>query len=751
MIEPMSYHPVEAYYLEKSGKTARYPGGKVPVIQVQKPVELGKLTAHRFLAWCLANPRGLISLPTGKTPEFFIRELARVKEAWGTPALSEELFHFGIESFLPMFADVFRLIDFVQLDELFPVPSTWRGSFTYFVQTYYEPLFEFRPDQLHLMDMTPFCHSQESQTQSGAFCERLESWLMAATQGEKRPWFLLGGIGEQDGHFAFNMPRTSLEAPIHLAILDYPTRAVTSVSFGGIANVTNKAVTLGLGSMIRGLAANPNSLAILFAAGETKASFIQKVIEDPITTHPECPAQFLQNVREARVYVVKNAASKLQARIREEIIKNGHKLLIYQAMIDTSLACNKPIMDLDSSDLAGHSLGQAVLDGGNSLAYWQTQVTDRLLDSLKAGLRLLDHHGVWLETGPHHDDPELSHSALYGQLVLKTHAFAFSTSGFTSVSRSFMLERLAGISEAFLSKNSQEIFVLPLETLYETFKIAFLSYDEATLGRLEILFFVRALVQSHDLLDLSSLQKYCQFYRDIYFVDQIPGERDSKEVQVWKGLVRELESERLLSVVGVSSAHVHQLRARFYEGKIFNSQPNEEDISDMLALFQQYQPDVLTVTFDPEGSGPDTHFKTLQTFVAALRQWGRAVKILSYRNVWSRFSPHQVTCMVPVLRDEMEKADRLFKVCHKSQVQAEFPSPSFDGPFSDQVKKLQAEQLGMIKTLLGKDALKSLGSDRLNKAEGLIFFIEEDTPVFLDRVKDVTMRVVGDMKDSGSF
>ena len=46
---------------------------KIPLIVVDNYVELGQLTALRFLEWVSLNPGGVIALPTGKTPEFFIK------------------------------------------------------------------------------------------------------------------------------------------------------------------------------------------------------------------------------------------------------------------------------------------------------------------------------------------------------------------------------------------------------------------------------------------------------------------------------------------------------------------------------------------------------------------------------------------------------------------------------------------------------------------------------------------------------
>ena len=65
---------VEQIYLEQSGKEFIYePTEKIPIVQVDNFPELGKLTALRFIEWMQYNPGGVVSLPTGKTPEHFIK------------------------------------------------------------------------------------------------------------------------------------------------------------------------------------------------------------------------------------------------------------------------------------------------------------------------------------------------------------------------------------------------------------------------------------------------------------------------------------------------------------------------------------------------------------------------------------------------------------------------------------------------------------------------------------------------------
>ena len=90
---------VEKYFLEKSGKKLRYePTEKISVIQVDNFPELGKLTALRFIEWVQSNPNGVVSLPTGKTPEHFIKWIQRILEKWDSEAIQNEFISVGIDN-----------------------------------------------------------------------------------------------------------------------------------------------------------------------------------------------------------------------------------------------------------------------------------------------------------------------------------------------------------------------------------------------------------------------------------------------------------------------------------------------------------------------------------------------------------------------------------------------------------------------------------------------------------------------------
>ena len=74
---------------------------------------------------------------------------------------------------------------------------------------------------------------------------------------------------------------------------------------------------------------------------------------------------------------------------------------------------------------------------------------------------------------------------------------------------------------------------------------------------------------------------------------------------------------------------------------------------------------LVSLAFDPEGSGPDTHYKVLQVIAEALRMWSEEedlskLRIWGYRNVWYRFHPAEANRIVPVSLNAMGVMDDAF-------------------------------------------------------------------------------------------
>ena len=76
---------VESVWLEKSGRKLVYLNMEnIGIIEVDNFPALGELTALRFIEWVQQNPGGVISLPTGKTPEHFIKKVTHYLNNWNT-------------------------------------------------------------------------------------------------------------------------------------------------------------------------------------------------------------------------------------------------------------------------------------------------------------------------------------------------------------------------------------------------------------------------------------------------------------------------------------------------------------------------------------------------------------------------------------------------------------------------------------------------------------------------------------------
>jgi glucosamine-6-phosphate deaminase len=86
----------------------------------------------------------------------------------------------------------------------------------------------------------------------------------------------------------------------------------------------------------------------------------------------------------------------------------------------------------------------------------------------------------------------------------------------------------------------------------------------------------------------------------------------------------------------------------------FTEEPRvDRDVLPIFELLRSIRPGVVSVAFDPEGSGPDTHYKVLQAVAEALRLYEESsgdtsVRVWGYRNVWYRFRPAEADLMVPV-------------------------------------------------------------------------------------------------------
>jgi glucosamine-6-phosphate deaminase len=76
-------------------------------------------------------------------------------------------------------------------------------------------------------------------------------------------------------------------------------------------------------------------------------------------------------------------------------------------------------------------------------------------------------------------------------------------------------------------------------------------------------------------------------------------------------------------------------------------------------------------------------------------------------------------------------------------VDASFPSPDFDGPFSGLSQKIWVEQFKRVQLVLGKDFFYDNDSPKLRATHGMVFCREMDCNTFLRYARELEKSIEG--------
>jgi len=747
---------VEKVFLDSSAFEAIYPPvEKIPVITVDSFPQLGKLTALRFIEWTQRNPDGVISLPTGKTPEYFIKWVQYFTANWHLPVVAKQLEDYGIDtSVKPDLAG----LSFVQIDEFYPIESSQQNSFNYYVNEYYvkgfglspancllidcsqiglskrEKLSQYWPDgrvDLSLRYRNPQSKLEEKQK---GLIGRLDQWCMEYEAKIRRLGgigFFLGGIGP-DGHIGFNIKGSDHNSTTRLAHTNYPTQAAAATDLGGIEISRNRLViTIGLGTITY----NPDCTAIIMAAGAAKASVVADAVQSEASV--DVPAASLRGLKNARFYITHGAADGLTQRYLSSL-KKQNKLCQEDAeriIISVSIAKNKPVSELTKEDFQHDDAGRVLLQKTSDEVLSQTRLN--IISRIDRGVDTYDGK-VFLHTEPHHDDLMLGCFPAIVRNIRKPgsrHNFVTLTSGFTSVTNDFMLARLEHLLQYAKTDIFRKLFAdgyFATDNLVCRNRDVWLYLDGVAAadvekkneGRSRRL--CRDLVEIYSISDISQVEPIVETLLKT-IASHYPGQKDGGEIQKLKGMCREWESECLWGYYGWQCDAVHHLRLGFYTGDIFTQEPTyERDVQPVLKMLESVNPDIITVAFDPEASGPDTHYKVLQAIAEALKIYQnntgkKDIQVWGYRNVWYRFQPWETNMYVPVSLNMFAVMQQAFESCFESQSKASFPSYEFDGQFSVLAQKIQVQQYQKLKSCLGRAWFNNHTSPLLRATRGFIY------------------------------
>ncbi|MCP4251752.1 MAG: glucosamine-6-phosphate deaminase [bacterium] len=766
---------VEQTALAASGYDLQYgPEEKIPAIVVDNFPKLGRLTAVRFLEWVLANPEGVVSLPTGKTPEYFIKYVGHYLETWDDKETRAELDGMGLATESKPNLTGLR---FVQIDEFYPIDTRQHNSFHYYVKKYYLRGFGLDPGRALLIDPCTIGlprgtsiadvfpemsvdlslrvrkarsllekHQQEVLVAVDQFCTDYERKIRELGG----IGFFLGGIGP-DGHVAFNVKGSDFYSTTRLIEPNYETRAAAATDLGGMEVARAKhVITIGLGTITY----NPEAVAIIIAAGAAKARIVARTVQsERLNVHP---GSALAALPRARFFLTHGAASCLSARLfvdfqRTESVSAEQ---IHRVMTDLSLSTEKPIEKLTREDFQQDRLAaELIKKTGQQVEDLKDETRRWVLDNLTRGNQPIEDQ-TFLHTSPHHDDIILAYLPYVTNLVRRSstrHCFAYLTSGFNAVTNSYMhgavTDLLARLSHGDFKSLHETGYFDPGNTLTARIDVSY--YHEGAARRHQDKMFeatsrrlLRSMIELYEDESLDNIMERCSELLN-YFRTQYPGKKDMGLVQQLKGRVREWESDLKWAAYGFLGETVRHLRLGFYKGDLFTEAPRiDRDVPPIQRLLGEIRPDLVTVAFDPEGSGPDTHYKVLQAVSQALKgheqQTGQHdVRVIGYRNVWFRFHPSEANLFVPTSLTHLNDMDACFDTCFNTQRTASFPSYEMDGPFSHLARKIQVKQFQQIKTLLGEAFFVNNPDHGLRACRGIVYLREMPLAEFYTKSEEL--------------
>ncbi|MFN8241184.1 MAG: hypothetical protein U0X39_10620 [Bacteroidales bacterium] len=764
---------VEKSFLHVSGRTSW--STKIPYITVQNFPRLGLLTSLRFLEWVRENPEGVISLPTGKTPEYFIKWTQRLLNDWEKPEIQKIL---GENGFISGKKPSLNGLHFVQIDEFYPINPAHHNSFYDYVVNYYIKGFNLDqsrsllinseeislPGKKHYSEIFPDNRidlslrnreavSQLEKLQQSAIFS-IDNWCTSYENKVRElggVGFFLGGIGP-DGHIAFNTRGTDHNSTTRLTATNFETQAASAGDLGGIEISRSRLViTIGLGTITY----NPEGVTIIFAAGEAKAGVVRNALEnDPDNLYP---ATVLQRQKNARFYLTEGASVLLHDSIEKYYSEGDWSFeKTEKAIFDFCLRNDRYAKNISLSDLENDKYCSLIPNPSLERVREVVEATKR---KIELGVKR-ENEQVFLHTGPHHDDIMLGiFPCIIPQLRNSSNRFHFAvlTSGFTAVTNTLLRKLLVATRDLILQGKIQMLeypdffdsghtYKFDKDVSHYLDKIA----DKDEEGKLRGIChrLTRSMVGIYKLKSKEELVR--QVEDNIKLIDNsYSGEKNPPDIQKLKGMLREFEEELVWAHYGVKVSNIEHLRLGFYTGDIFTPQPqHKRDVEPVLEMLRRIKPTIISLAFDPEGSGPDTHYKVLQAIAEALRQWKQesdlsSLRIIGYRNVWYKFHPSEANVFTPVSLNSMAVLDWSFKNCYVSQVDASFPSHEFDGPFSDLSQKVWVEQFKRVQLILGKSFFYDNESPKIRATHGMIYHREMNVEEFLRQARELEKSIEG--------
>lgn len=746
----------------------------MPYVAVDSFPKLGLLSAMSFLEWVIDNPEGVVCLPTGKTAQYFIHFTRLLLDEWETEKGVAFREKYGLSGQKPSLAG----LQLVQMGDFYPISSTQHNSlYNFILRNYIEKLgFDkekalfINSDEIELYEGRHFKEvfpdleidltlryreaktKQEQIQQQSIFL--IDQWCSQYERKIRQKGgigFYLGGIGP-DGHIAFNTRGTDHYSSTRLTRTNFETQAVTATDLGGI-EVSRKrlVITVGLGT----IGFNPDNKAIIYAAGEAIADTIKYSLEsEPTVVYP---ATSLQKLKNSRFYLTDGASVSLNDAV-EYFYTEGpwtHKKT-ERAVIELCKRINKFGGKVTLDDLKADKYCSRIPGLNENTVQ---SVIDSILAKIQRGMKR-EKNQTYYHTGPHHDDIMLGIMPLTNRQSREDSNelhFSVLTSGYTAVTNSFLYDLLTDTQD-LINKGNIEMINYPdffdsgfkykwdKDVYHYLDNIAAQNPEEKRRGVCHRL--VRALVSIWKIENKNQLLEVIEEVL-ISLRESYGGGINPPNIQSLKGMIREFEEELVWAHYGILVKNVHHLRLGFYRNNVVGSGPDmEKDVLPILEDFRKYKPTVISLAMDPQGSGPDTHYKVLQAIARAVEEWNKEedlsnLRIVGYRNVWFKYNPWDVEVIVPVSLNSLATLNKSFAECYVTQVNASFPSYQHDGMFSELTQRNWFEQHKQIQFLLGKNFFYENSSPLIRATHGMVYLRELNVQEFLEEASKLGKSMEG--------
>ena len=545
----------------------------------------------------------VLGLATGSTPLGVYNELVRMHQ-------KEHL--------------SFRKVITFNLDEYYPMQRQDLQSYWRFMHENLFDLIDIDPANVHIPDGSVVLEKAT---------EHCVAYEKAIAQAGGIDLQLLG-IG-RTGHIGFNEPGSPANSRTRMIYLDKVTRKDAASDFFGEQYVPQRALTMGVGTILEA------RQIVLLGFGEHKAAVIAQAVEGPMT--PTVAASFLQQHPDARMLLDEAGAAELTRFKCPWTLCDiaWNVALMRKAVIWLARELKKPILKLTDEDYNEHGLQGMLAEHGpayeinvnvfrelqETITGWPGGKPDKLKrpgDIARPTDRIFPKRVVVFS--PHPDDDVISMGGTLIRLVDQGHQVhvAYQTSGNIAVFDTDAL-RFAEFAGQF-----NQIF----------------GIERQTTKRIE--------------------KHIEQFLRS-----KKPGQVDSEEVLKIKSAIRISEARAAARYCGVAVENTHMLDMPFYETGTVRKKPiTEEDVKLIVDLLRRVKPHQVYAAgdlSDPHG----THrvclaaiFQALQ--VVAKEDWFADCEVWLYRGAWQEWEPEKIDMAVPLSPQEVvRKRDAIFK--HQSQ------------------------------------------------------------------------------------